>query len=87
MAKINLDELVEVAFTVEEKDPIDWGIFKDGKQESLKMIGASILDQFDKEVYTEADKLIMLATITKLVAENMILYSHLMKLRSLGASE
>jgi hypothetical protein len=37
------------------------------------MIGTTILDMFDKEVYTDDDKLIMLATITKLTVENMLL--------------
>jgi len=43
------------------------------------MIGSSILEQFDKEIVTDADRLIMLATITKLVTENMILHTKLMK--------
>ena len=80
MAKINLDELIEIAFAVEEGDPIDWGVFKQGKEESLKMIGASIIEQFDKESYTDQDKLILLSVITKLVTENMILHTKLMNL-------
>jgi hypothetical protein len=45
----------------------------------MRMIGSSILEQFDKETITDADRLIMLATITKLVTENMILHTRLMK--------
>lgn len=81
MAKINLDELIEIAFAVEEGDPIDWGVFKDGKEQALKMIGASIIEQFDKDVITEHDKFIMLSVITKLVTENFVLHSQLMKLK------
>jgi hypothetical protein len=80
MAKINLDELVDIAFHVEQGDPIDWDVFKQGKEEVLKLIGTSILEQFDKEEYTDNDRLIVMATITKLVVENMILHSKLMKL-------
>ena len=80
MAKINLDELIDIAFAVEEGDPIDWGVFKQGKAEALKMIGTSIIEQFDKESYSDQDKLILLSVITKLVTENMILHSKLMKL-------
>lgn len=80
MAKINLDELIDISFAVEEGDPIDWGVFKEGKEQALKMIGASILEQFDKDVYTDADRLIVLSVITKLVTENMVLHSRLMKL-------
>lgn len=75
MAKISLDELIDIAFAVEEGDPFDWAAFKTGKAETMKMIGTSILEQFDKEVITDADRLILLATITKLVTENMILHT------------
>ena len=78
MAKINLEELIDIAFAVEEGDPFDWGAFKQGKEEAMKMIAASILEQFDKEVITDADRLILLATITKLVTENMILHTKIM---------
>ena len=80
MAKISLEELIDIAFAVEEGDPFDWGAFKQGKEEAMKMIGTSILEQFDKEVITDADRLILLATITKLVTENMILHTKIMGL-------
>ena len=78
MAKINLDELIDIAFAVEEGDPIDWSVFKDGKEQTMRMIGASILEQFDKDVYTDQDRIIVMATITKLVVENFILHSKLL---------
>jgi hypothetical protein len=78
MAKINIDELVDIAFAVEEGDPIDWGKLLQGKEQAMKMIAASIIEQFDKDDYTDADKMVILATITKLVTENMILHSKLL---------
>lgn len=78
MDKIILEDLIEVAFAVEEGDPIDWGMFKQGKEEALKMIGTSIIEQFDKEQYNHQDKLILLSVITKLVTENMILHTKLL---------
>jgi hypothetical protein len=78
MAKITLDELLEIAFAHEEGDPFDWGVFKDGKEQAMAMIGSSILEQFDKDIVTDADRLILLSTITKLVTENMILHTQLM---------
>lgn len=78
MAKINLDELCDIAFAVEQGDPFDWGVFKQGQAEAMKMIGASVLQMFDKDAYTSEDKLIMLATITKLTTENMILHTKLL---------
>ena len=80
MAKVTLEELIDIAFAVEEGDPFDWGSFKQGKTEAMKMIGTSILDQFDKDVYTDNERLVVLATLTKLVTENMILHSKLLTL-------
>lgn len=80
MAKITLDELIDIAFAVEEGDPFDWGAFKQGKTEAMTMIATSILDQFDKEDMTDGDRLILLATITKLVTENMILHTKILSL-------
>jgi hypothetical protein len=80
MAKINLNELVDIAFAVEEGDPIDWSVFHQGKEEVLKLVGTTILEQFDKDDYTDADRLIMLSAMTKLVVENMILHTRLLKL-------
>jgi hypothetical protein len=80
MAKITLEELMDIAFAHEEGDPIDWGVFKEGQEQAMRMIGTSILDQFDKDEITDADRLILLATITKLVTENMILHSKLLTL-------
>ena len=84
MAKVTLEELIDIAFAVEEGDPFDWGSFKQGKTEAMKMIGTSILDQFDKDVYTDNERLVLLATLTKLVTENMILHS---KLLTIGQKE
>jgi hypothetical protein len=79
MAKITLEQLIDIAFAVEEGDPFDWGAFKQGKTEAMKMIGTSILDQFDKEVYTDGDRLLLLAALTKLVTENMILHTKVLQ--------
>ena len=79
MSKVNIDTIVDLAFAVEEGDPIDWGAFKNGKEQSVKMIAASIIEQFDKETYTEDDRLIIMSTITKLVVENFVLHARLLK--------
>jgi hypothetical protein len=78
MRKIDLDLLVDIALEVNEGDPIDFGRLSMGKQEAFKMIGASILEQFDKEEYTEEDKIILLSTITKLTVENFLLNTKLL---------
>jgi hypothetical protein len=80
MAKITLEELIDIAFAVEEGDPFDWGSFKQGKEEAMKMIGSSVLEMFDKDAYTSEEKLVMLSTITKLITENMILHTKIIGL-------
>lgn len=82
MAKINIDELVDIAFAVEDGDPIDWGKLRQGREQAMRMIAASIIEQFDKEVYSDDDRLVVLATITKLVTENMILHAKLLTAES-----
>jgi hypothetical protein len=78
MAKITLEELCDIAFAHEEGDPIDWGVFKNGQEEAMKMIGSSVLEMFDRDEVDDTQRLIMLATITKLTTENMILHSKLL---------
>jgi hypothetical protein len=78
MAKITLDQLIDIAAAVEEGDPIDWGKLEKGQQETFKLIGTSVLEMFDKEVYSDTDRLMVLATITKLLVENMILHLKVM---------
>ena len=79
MDQITVDQLVNLAFAVEDGDPFDWGVFQQGREETMKMIAASVLEQFQKTEYTQDDLIIMMASITKLVTENMILHTKLMK--------
>lgn len=79
MAKITLEQLIDIAASVEEGDPIDWGKLEKGQQETFKLIGTSVLEAFDKEVYTDVDRLLVLATITKLIVENMSLHLKIME--------
>jgi hypothetical protein len=78
MAKITLEQLIDIAAAVEEGDPIDWDKLERGQQETFKLIGTSVLEMFDKEVYSDTDRLMVLATITKLLVENMILHLKVM---------
>lgn len=81
MAKISPEQVVDIAFTIDEEDPIDWGVFKEGKRESLMMIATSIVEQFDKEEWTDEDRLVVMSTLTKLVTENFILHTEILKLK------
>jgi len=84
MRKIDLDLLVDIATDAEEIESFDWGRLSVGKEEAYKMIGSSILDQFDKESYTEEDKIILLSTITQLAVENFLLNLKLLETQRNG---
>ena len=73
MDKVDLDLLIDIAQEVEGQDAVDWGKLAVGKEAAYKMVGASILEMFDKPEYTFDDKVILLSTITKLTVENMLL--------------
>ena len=52
---------------------------REGKEQAMRMIASSIIEQFDVEEFSEDHKLIMIAAITKLTTENMLLYTKLMQ--------
>lgn len=81
MREIDLELLVDIAKEAESGDPIPWDKLSVGKDEAFKMIGTSILEQFDKEAYTEEDKVVLLASMTKLVVENMLLHIQVLNLK------
>ena len=85
MAEITIEQIIDLAFNVEQGDPIDWSVFKEGKEQTLKMIASSVIEQFQKEQYTEDDLLIMMASITKLATENMIQHTKLLQLKEKDA--
>lgn len=88
MRNIDLDLLVDIAQEVEKEDPIDWDRLSVGKEQAYKMIATSVLEQFDKEEYTEEDKIILLSTITKMLVENMLLNLRILEMtRELESKE
>ena len=76
MARITVESLVSVVNDIESEDPIDWGMLAVDENSAIELLANSILDQYNTtwSQMPEDDKdLIMLATITKLVAENFTL--------------
>lgn len=82
MDKVDLELLIDIAQDVEGQDAVDWGKLAMGKEEAYKMVGASILEMFDKSEYTFDDKVVIMSTITKLTVENMLLNLKLLTLES-----
>lgn len=79
MKSISLDTLVDIAISIDEEDRIDFGILGQSKESAFAMVGATVLEQFDKPEYDDDDKLILLSTITKLIVENMVLNIKLLR--------
>ena len=79
MKPVDITELLDIAFAVEEGDPIDWGVLRTLEDSAFRTIAHSILEQFDKEEFTYDDRLIVMAVITKLTVENMIVHAKLLE--------
>jgi hypothetical protein len=79
MKSISLVTLVDIAMSIDEEDPIDFGILGQTRESAFAMVGSSVLEMFDKAEYNDDDKLILLSTITKLTVENMVLNIKLLR--------
>lgn len=76
MDKITVTDIVNLVSEIESEDPIDWAMLAVDEQTAVNLLANSILDQYNTvwANMPEHDRaLIMLATITKLVAENFTL--------------
>lgn len=73
-----LRQIIELAKEVEVTDPIDWDNLKIEEDEAYYLVTTSVIEQlgihFIKgNMYIEADKNVMIASIVKLVVENFVL--------------
>lgn len=76
MDKITVTDIVNLVSEIESEDPIDWAMLAVDEQTAVNLLANSILDQYNTvwAAMPEQERmLIMLATITKLVAENFTL--------------
>lgn len=71
--------IVELAKEVELEDPIDFGMLPIDEDATWHMMACNVIEMF--RVESESDKLVLLATITKLVVENFVLHAQLMNLQ------
>jgi hypothetical protein len=61
-----VETIVEIAKEVEIGDPFDWGTVSIDEDEAYRLMASSVLEMED-------NSLILAATITKLLVENMVL--------------
>ncbi len=70
--KLTPQLIVEYAQEVESGDPIDWGMLSLDEKAAYNLIASSMLEHY--ESIDEADRpLMLLATATKIIVENMVL--------------
>ena len=79
---ITIEEVMDLAFQFDAHDPIDWGKIRDAKEHAMRMIASSVIEQFQESTLdADEEKIVMIAAITKLTTENMLLYTELMELK------
>lgn len=71
-------EVIDLAKQVEVTDPIDWDTLKIEEDETYYLVTTSVVEQLGVHfikgnMYIEANKNVMIASIVKLVVENFIL--------------
>jgi hypothetical protein len=71
LKQINVKELAAIAEEIDTVDPIDWGELAISEQEAYKLMASHVLEMFDND--EEDVKIIMMATVTKLLVENFVL--------------
>jgi len=69
---INVDTLVILAKEVESEDPIDWGMLNIDEESAYRLVAMGVLEKFP-EPWNIDQQTALLATVTKLIVENMTL--------------
>ena len=75
---ITIDTLVTLAKEVENEDPIDWAMLAIDEDDAYRLIATSVLEKFN-EPWNIDQQTALLATVTKLIVENMVLNLRLLK--------
>jgi len=70
--KLTPELIAEIAQEVESGDPIDWGMLAVDEQTAYNLMATSMLEHYNS-LDAENRDLMLLATATKLVVENMVL--------------
>ena len=81
---MNINELIDLAQSVETEDPIDWGLLSISEQDTYKMIATSVLEQYQMWKEMGDSEKIMLSVILKLIVENFVLNYRLLNGASNG---
>ena len=67
-----LEQLIELAMTVEQQDPLPWHTVNITPETAYSMMAAHVIDLFEKESDSDRE-LVMMSVMTKLLVENFLL--------------
>jgi hypothetical protein len=81
---MNINELIDLAQSVETEDPIDWGLLSISEHDTYMMIATSVLEQYQTWKEMGDSEKIMLSVILKLIVENFVLNYRLLNGASNG---
>ena len=81
---IIINELIDLAQSVETEDPIDWGLLSISEHDTYMMIATSVLEQYQTWKEMGDSEKIMLSVILKLIVENFVLNYRLLNGASNG---
>lgn len=70
--------IADLAKEVDLEDPIDFGMLAVDEDTLWKMMASNVLELM--RVDTVSERMVMMATITKLLVENFVLHAHMMKI-------
>lgn len=69
---ITVEQLVEIAESVELGDPIDWGMLSVDEHDTYLFLATGVLENYIKSEPDERE-LLLLASVVKLTVENFVL--------------
>lgn len=81
---MNINELIDLAQSVETEDPIDWDLLSISECDTYMMIATSVLEQYQTWKEMGDSEKIMLSVILKLIVENFVLNYRLLNGASNG---
>lgn len=71
---MNVEELVAIAMEIESIDPIDWGMLNINEEDAYRLMALNAV-----ELYKDSDRVTLLASIIKLLVENLTLNVRLLQ--------
>jgi hypothetical protein len=69
---LTVEDIVELAMTVEEADPIDWSAVNISPDTAYRMMAAHVIDLLEEHPAADRE-MVMMGVMTKLMVENFFL--------------